>query len=72
MEGSLVGEGDFGHHQVPAVQPHGADSGCAKKSSAESCDLPGGNSDALVEGLLPHAQPECEGAKAEAQAGCVV
>ena len=35
------------------------------------------NSEALVEGLLggallPHAQPECEGAKAEAQAGCGV
>lgn len=72
-----MGEGGFGHPQVPAVQPHGADSGCAKKSSAESVDLPGGNSEALVEGLLggallPHAQPECEGAKAEAQAGCGV
>ena len=56
--------------QVPRVQPHGADSGCAaEKSSVESGDLRGGNSGGLVEGLaggplVPHDE------KAEVQGGC--
>ena len=59
--------------QVPGVQPHGADSGCAEKSSEEN----GGNSGGLVGGLpggalLPQAVPDCEGTKAEAQADCGV
>ena len=69
--GSLEGGHDAEHPlQVPQVQPHGADSGCAaEKSSAESGDLlHGGNSGGLVEGLaggalLPHDE------KAEVQGG---
>ena len=74
--GSLEGEFDAGPPlQVPRVQPHGADSGCAaEKSSVESGDLDGGdllggNSGGLVERLaggplVPHDE------KAEVQGGC--
>ena len=56
--------------QVPGVQPHGADSGCAEKSSEEI----GGNSGGLVAGLpggprLPRAGPGCEGAEVQADCG---
>ena len=69
---SLEVEHDAGHLlQVPRVQPHGADSGCAvEKSSAERGDLlHGGNSGGLVERLaggplVPHDE------KAEVQGGC--
>ena len=66
----LVGGSPGLEPQVPGVQPHGADSGCAaEKSPAESGDLlHGGNSGGLVEGLalVPHDE------KAEVQGGCGV
>ena len=72
MGSSLEWEHDSGCPlQVPRVQPHGADSGCAaEKSSVESGDLRGGNSGGLVEGLaggplVPHDE------KAEVQGGGV-